>query len=391
MSRVEKIIIRNILNSNGGYAVEADMILADGQMGRASSPVAILPGRREKHTTSSQHKAAFFLSDICQLQGREYDQKSWDLELEKHLDQWGTDITLALSLAFARAAAGTRHMELEEYIRMCGGVPKRKPDFSILVPVFSAGVHNPELGGSLQQIMMSVPCREIWETITCIRDLYTFLEESVKRAGHFLGYSSSSGFLTEGLSVEDELSFLSEVIEKKGKENQVTIALDVAAEHFFSGNGYIFYHRAMDAETLGGMIQGWALRFPISYIEDPFDSSDERQWRLLRQELKGRALLLSDDLSATQMQFLDREIADGVILKMKQVGTLSGTLQTGEKAGKYGMKTCVSHRSHETEDTFICDLGIAMGADYMKIGGPRRGDRTEKYNQLIRILEKYPQ
>lgn len=388
MSRVEKILIRIILNSNGGYAVEADIVLAGGYRGRASSPVAILPGRREKHTTRSLSKAGLFMGDMQQLQGREYDQKSWDMEMERHLDEWGTDITLALSLAFARAAADMRKIELVEYIRTCGTALKEKPKFSILVPVFSAGVHNPDLGGSLQQIMMSVPCEKILETIISICDLYTFLEEAVKKTGHFLGYSSSSGFLTEGMTVEEELSFLSEGIRKKGEENRVTIALDVAAEHFFSGNGYVFYHKVMDAEALSGMIQGWALHYPISYIEDPFDASDEKQWKLLRQEIKGRALLLSDDFSATQMQFLDRDVADGVILKMKQVGTLSGTLETAGMAGKYGMKTCVSHRSHETEDTFICDLGIAIGADYLKIGGPRRGDRTEKYNQLIRILER---
>lgn len=386
MSIVQRILIRNILNSNGDFAVEADVQLLDGTLGRGASSAAILPGRREKGVTRHKEFIDYYRKAVTCLEGYEYDQKEWDFRLGEHIEDWGTDVTLALSLAFARAEAQVRGDHLTEYLRKCGDLKKRETSFFVLVPIFSAGVHAPELEGSLQQIMIAVLCEDIMETVVLIQSFYTLLEKELRKKGNFAEYSSSSGFLTKGMDAEEQLAFLTEKILKEGLAERVTIALDVAAEHMFTGEKYRVYGKLFAPDVLENMLRKWAFQYPISYIEDPFDASDGENWESLRHALEGRAGIWSDDLSATQIQFLDCSVSDGIILKMKQVGTISATLEMGKTAKARGMQLCVSHRSYETEDTAVCDLGVAIGADYMKIGGPRRGDRTEKYNQLIRIL-----
>ena len=122
-------------------------------------------------------------------------------------------------------------------------------------------------------------------------------------------------------------------------------------------------------------------------MEDPFDSNDIQQWKKIQQNIQENVKIYGDDLSATQKQYLDNQIASGEVVKMNQVGTLSKTLETVKCLKKLGMEICVSHRSYETEDTFLCDLAVTIGAQYIKIGGPRRGDRIAKYNQLYRLYE----
>ena len=143
----------------------------------------------------------------------------------------------------------------------------------------------------------------------------------------------------------------------------------------------------LSGKELLSMLQRYIEKYPITFIEDPLDSSEEKLWmEFLRRN--SDICIAGDDLFATQCQFLDNSLANGIIIKMNQAGTLTNTLNTVSKSHSLGMITCVSHRSVETEDTFMCDLSVAICCDYIKIGGPRRGDRTIKYNRLFRLEGK---
>lgn len=411
---VESICLRRILNSRGKDAVEAEICVSgagDGRLagagnrvlyaGRASSSAAIIPGRRERKNTADI-KA---ILDICsedadRLKFRPYNQITWDEELETFQKDWGTDITLSLSLTFARAAARADGTDLVLYIRKCikeffadgceTEEEKRllKTGFSVLVPIFSGGVHAPSLGGSMQQIMLAAKTESFPEILDEILECYSGMEKYLRQKDYLKEYSASSGFLVSGIDNEEKFSILADEILKRNAGN-LSIAVDVAAEHLKKGNFYQFHNRKLEPDELGQLLEHYIREYPVSYMEDPFDADDRPQWELLYGHCSGKACLIADDMSATQTSFLDSGMYDGIVIKMKQAGSLSRTLETVAEAGKRDLLTCVSHRSYETEDTFMCDLGVAVHADYLKIGGPRRGDRTEKYNQLIRLSERY--
>lgn len=388
MSKIEQICLRNIINSNGKWAVEADVTIKNAVYGRASSPSAILAGKRERRITS--HLINSNGSDIKEIikrfEGKNYSQREWDCLLEQNLEKLGTDITLALSLAFARAAAKETGIKLVEYIRTCAGITPSSAVLCPLIPIFSGGVHDPQKGGSMQQIMLSVSEVPFFNAVDIILEFYSRFEKKLQMTHYLKGYAASSGFLTDNLNVEDELGMLTKAIEESGLQKHLSIAVDIAAEHLKEGSLYRFYNRLYTAEDLEKKLLKYVKDYPITYIEDPFDFNDITNWEHLHKLLDKNVKVFSDDLSATQICYIDEKNTDGVIVKMKQVGTLSSTLDLINKSRKLKLKTCISHRSIETEDTFMCDLGVAIGTDFMKIGGPRRGDRIDKYNRLLRIF-----
>lgn len=387
MNKVKHISVRPILNSCGGDSLETSITLENGSCGVASAASAILAGRRENPTTRDIKAAlAFYSSQIQDLVDAAYTQREWDDELYSRISVWGTDLVLSLSLAFARAVAADQGKFLVDYISECSGIPQKSKRFTPLIPIFSGGVHAPSLGGSVQQIMLAVSGFPFEDAVDIIRRFYFSFERRLMEGAYFAGYSASSGFLVRDLSIEDELSMLSEAITKSELREHLSIAIDVAAEHLRTPDGYQFYHDILSIDELEGMLLRFAQTYPISYIEDPFDSADITSWASLHDRLPKGTAVISDDLSATQTHYLNPSVSDGVIVKMKQVGTLSATLDLIRLARVANMKICVSHRSIETVDTFMCDLGVASNADYMKIGGPRSGERVAKYNRLMKIL-----
>jgi len=170
----------------------------------------------------------------------------------------------------------------------------------------------------------------------------------------------------------------------------VEIGVDVAAEHLRDGERYRLDGRLLDAAELADTLRAQVDRFPLVYLEDPFDSDEEGAWRALRVDPPVSAQVIGDDLFASDAARIDPALADGVLLKPSQIGTISGVLDAAIGARKAGMALVVSHRSGETDDTVICDLTCAIGADLIKVGGPRRGDRLAKYNQLLRLTEEVP-
>ena len=193
--------------------------------------------------------------------------------------------------------------------------------------------------------------------------------------------------IVQGLTVEEKMKMLEETIKRLHYEKYVSIAIDVAAEHFYKNEKYEYNGQILNSQKLNDILMGYIQKYNITYVEDPFDSDDIQYWKLIKSRNSNIAIV-GDDLFATQDKYINSELANGIIIKMNQVGTLTDTINAFLKAKRENMVTCVSQRSIETEDTFMCDLAVALGSTYIKIGGPRRGDRIAKYNRLLRLEEE---
>lgn len=381
MQKIKNVTIRRILNSAGGDAYEAEVELEGGYTGIASSPVAIEPGHREKKTTGNN------FSHLCieKIKNCFISQYMLDNYLQSHMDKLGSDITLSISMAFARASSRAMGASLVEYLKSLLEVKVKERFIMPLVPIFSGGIHDCSLGGSIQQIMIGVKGLEFGSSVYVIRSIYREVERILTKNSLLKGLAASSGFLVKSLTVDEEFVLLESIIQQSEWRENLFIAIDVAAEHLWENGRYKFYNEYYSPEDFEELLFFFTRKYSISIIEDPFAYHDVGNWKSLYDRIGDSIEILADDYSATQVQYLDGSISDGIIVKMKQVGTLSATLHLISKIKSMGLKTCVSHRSCETEDTFICDLAVAIDSDYIKIGAPCRGDRVEKYNQLLRL------
>lgn len=386
MIKIKNIKIRNILNSDGKPTIEVEMIAENNLTARASSPSAIIPGKREVKTTNKQKedKLKEMIGIICD-KGIE-NQKQLDHLLTTYIEDLGTNICLPFSLAFARLMTKTQKLTLVHYIAGIANCQIEKISPIPLVTIFSGGIHQQEEKGSIQNIMIAVDVHPFSKAVNQITEIYTNIEDQVKKEKKLKTYGSSSGMIVENMTVEEKFTMIQETIKTLGYEKEVSIAIDVAAEHFFKNGVYIYQGKEMNANELNVILNEYSKKYPITYIEDPFDSSDEYYWKKIKTEQKN-IHIVGDDLFATQDKYINSKLANGIIIKMNQVGTLTKTLEAVIKAKKENMVTCVSQRSIETEDTFMCDLAVALTSDYIKIGGPRRGDRIAKYNRLLRLEE----
>lgn len=387
MIKIKEIKFRNILNSAGKIALEVQMTTDKGISEIASTPSAIVPGKREILATNNSKKDYLneLLEKICDIEIE--NQSEFDTILNKYIENIGTNICLALSLAFARVFAKNEKITLVEYISKQSTCQKVIKSPIPLVTIFSGGVHNKNLKGSIQNIMISINIHPFSKAVKVITEIYTDIENKLKQKDLLKGYGASSGMIVENMSTNEKFEKLTRTIKELNYEKEVSIAIDVAAEHFYEKGNYIYEGKIFNSEQLNKIFMEYTRKYNITYIEDPFDSNDEKWWKKFREE-NPNILLVGDDLFATQEKYINNKLANGVIIKMNQVGTLTGTINAFEKARSEKMLTCVSHRSIETEDTFMCDLAVALNAEYIKIGGPRRGDRVSKYNRLLR-LEDY--
>ncbi len=397
-SQTKSIILRCILNSCGDFSVEAELTLTNGFRGIASAPVAIKPGRREKprsHLITPGHVVS--KAEIDRLTGLLKNkagttQQEFDTIVSQHpfCQDFGSDITLALSLAFARASASASGLSLTRYLAATGNFHPRMPH--PLVNIFSGGIHGLTETIPFQQIMIIPRCKTFYEDVAAALHIYQSIEQTMRENDQLLGYSASSGMLVQTDHYQSLLEIVTEHINRLDYSSTVSIGLDVAAEHLKLSEGkYQFASQTVESDELLALYQQLLARFNIKYLEDPFDASDSEAWRSLNSSLEKDVYLIGDDLFATNALYVNQAMANGILLKMKQAGSLSATLKAASTAQERGMALCVSHRSCETEDTTMCDLAVALGADLVKIGGPRRGDRTAKYNQLLRLAEEWPE
>jgi enolase len=388
------IRLRGILDSRGQPTIEADVWLGRFS-GRGSCPVAIAPGRLERQRRVYcgglgvlEHTAARRLLDASLTGTTPAGQAEIDARLRELDDRHGlgADVTLAVSLAYARAAAATSGRALHEWLTDLADAAPAWP--RLLVNMFSGGIHEGAEPDSFQQIMVIPHEAGLVSDVHTALAIYADLERTIADQYGEPTVSASSGFLIPDSDIERKLDMVTRACEKNSS-GRVTVGLDIAAEHLAAENGFYRYQgRKYASADFRHVLLGLARTYAIEYIEDPFDPGDVDGWREFLPAARDMGMtVVGDDLFVTEPARVRPGLADAVLLKPSQAGTVTTTLEAARAARDNGMRLVVSHRSGETEDTAMCDLGVAVGAEWIKVGGPRRGDRTAKYNQLIRLTE----
>jgi enolase len=406
--RIEGIAAREILDSRGRPTVEADVRLSDGSLGRASVPSGASTGRHEALELRDRDAARFggfgvrgAIRNIREViapavLGRDaQDQAGLDavlIELDgtPGKDRLGANATLAVSIATIRAAAAAAGVPVWKYLGNDRAVLPLP-----MVNVISGGRHADK--GLVFQDFLVVPIgaasySEALETAYAVRAA----TESVLAARGLSTLKADEGGFGPALErPEEALDVLEEAAQHAGFRpgEEVAFAVDVAASQFAGDGGYQLPHEgALDASELVSLLERLAARYPIVSIEDGLGEDDWEGWKLLSRRLGGRLQLLGDDLFTTDLARLERGIAAGVanavLVKMNQIGTLTETIAVIERARRAGYATVVSARSGETEDSFIADLAVGTCAGQIKIGSLAQSERLAKYNQLLRIEEE---
>jgi enolase len=419
--RIARLRVRGILESRGRTTVEATVVLGDGAEGAGSAPVAIAPGRREARPSRGwplgpvDGGAAAWVRDA--LEGCAFESQD---ELDAALRALragpiaahgpdstdgpagvgtvgadgpagaGADLTLAASLAFCRAVARSRRRPLYQHLATLAGTEPAVPH--LLANLFSGGIHDGAGRGGFQNVMLSPMLATLVEEIGAVTTIHDAVEADLRARGMVPVHSASSGIALPDVGSEAAVAAASDHVERAGfRRGQVRLGVDAAAEHRAAGpDRYRLDGVVVDADELQILHERLVERFDVGFLEDPFDPEDTVRWRAATATLGDRACVAGDDLFATDPDRIDPSLANGIVLKLSQAGTVSATLAAARAAAEAGLRLCVSHRSGETEDTATCHLAVAVAAEFVKVGGPRRGDRTIRYNELLRLAERLP-
>jgi enolase len=412
VTNIVKVIGREILDSRGNPTVEADVFLADGSMGRAAVPsgastgeheaVELRDGDKSRYLGKGTTKAAAHINTeiAAALHGKDATQQS---ELDAAMNaldgtpnkgRLGANAILAVSMAAARAAAASEHTPLYRYL---GGVSARVLPVPMM-NILNGGAHA-DNSVDLQEFMIApYGAEKFSEALRMGVEVFHTLKKVLKDRGYSTAVGDEGGFAPNCKSNQEALEVVLEAITKAGYKpgKQIGIALDPASSEFFSNGKYVFKKSDNSRRTSEQMVEFWSdwkRQFPeIISIEDGMAEDDWAGWKLLTKELGEKVQLVGDDLFVTNTERLKRGIDEGVansiLIKVNQIGTLTETLASMQMAAGAGYTSMVSHRSGETEDPFIADLAVATNAGQIKTGSASRTDRIAKYNQLLRIEER---
>ncbi len=407
MAAIADIVAREILDSRGNPAIEVDVVLDSGAMGRVAVPSGASTGAHEavelRDGDKSRYGGKGVLQAVANVEGEIFDMLSGldatdqvkidemmiDLDGTANKGRLGANAILGVSLAVAKAAAEDYGLPLYRYV---GGVYAR----TLPVPmmnIINGGQHadNPI---DIQEFMIQpVAAATVAEGIRMGSEIFHALKKALSAAGHATNVGDEGGFAPNLQSAEEALGFISKACEAAGYRpgEDVTFALDCAATEFYRDGKYAMEGegKSLDSAGMVAYLADLVGRFPIASIEDGCAEDDWDGWAHLTSELGATVQLVGDDLFVTNPDRLRRGIkahtGNAVLVKVNQIGTLSETLETMEVAHRAGMKTVMSHRSGETEDNTIADLAVAANCGQIKTGSLSRSDRTSKYNQLIRI------
>jgi len=410
MTAIVDIIGREILDSRGNPTVEVDVVLADGARGRAAVPSGASTGAHEaielRDGDPKRYLGKGVLKAVEAVNGEIFealggmdaeDQRRIDACL-KNLDgtsgkgRLGANAILGVSLAVAKAAAAARGLALYRYLGGSNAHLLPVPMMNII----NGGAHADNPIDIQEFMIMPVGAASCAEAIRMGAEVFHTLRKSLKDAGHNTNVGDEGGFAPNLKSAEEALGFIIKSIEKAGYApgDDIVLALDCAATEFYKNGRYAL---AGEGKTLdsAGMVQylaGLADRFPIVSIEDGMAEDDWQGWKALTDKIGGRCQLVGDDLFVTNTarlrQGIEQGIANAILVKVNQIGTLTETLDAVGMAQGAGYNAVISHRSGETEDATIADITVATNAGQIKTGSLSRSDRLAKYNQLIRIEEE---
>jgi enolase len=411
MSRIESVHAREILDSRGNPTVEVEIILDEGAFGRAAVPSGASTGVHEALELRDGEKSRFggkgvlkavehvnkeiadALIGVDALDQAAVDQVMIDLDGTPNKSKFGANAILGVSLAVARAAAESSGLPLYRYL---GGVPAKilpVPMFNIL----NGGVHANWQGTDLQEFMIApVGAPNFHEALRWGSEVYQSLKGVLKAEGYTTGVGDEGGFAPALKKNSDAVELIIKSIEKAGYKpgEDIAIALDPASSGFYEDGFYNLRteNRKASSADMVRLYADWVEKYPIVVLEDGLAEDDWDGWKLLNQTLGEKIELVGDDLFVTNVERIARGIkenaANAVLIKLNQIGTLTETIAAIEMAYKANWGAMVSHRSGETVDSFIADLTVAMRTGHLKTGAPCRGERVEKYNQLMRIEEE---
>ena len=409
---IEKVIGRQIIDSRGNPTVEAEVTLADGTVGRGAAPSGASTGVFEALELRDGDKAKFGGKGVTKavanvneliapaLIGMDasdiyaVDQGMLKLDGTKDTSNLGATAILAVSLATANAAAKALEIPLYRFI---GGVSAT----TLPVPMLNlenAGAHSSAPVDIQEFLVMPVGAENFSEALRWGTEVFHSLQKLIKDEGMSTAVGDEGGFAPEFKSQEDALDHLVKAIQNAGFEpgKDFVIAIDAASSEWKSDKGIGFYHQPKSGKdfTSDELIEYWEqliAKYPIYSIEDGLDEEDWEGWKKMTERIGHKVQLVGDDLFVTNTERLKKGIemgvANSILIKLNQIGSVSETLETIKMAQKAGYTAIVSHRSGETEDVTIADLAVALNAGQIKTGAPSRSERVAKYNQLLRIEE----
>ena len=407
MVRIQKVFGTEILDSRGNPTVSATVQLTDGTMGTAAAPsgastgkfeaIELRDGDQRRYDGKGVLKAVRNVTEIISpalekvpsLTVREIDGVLQKLDGTPNKAHLGANATLAVSMACARAIAAHYRMPLYRFLGGAAAYQLPRPMMNIL----NGGAH---AGNNIDiQEFMIVPtgAESFREGLRWCAEIYHTLGKQLKAQGLSTGVGDEGGYAPDLPSDEAAIEAVLNAVEKAGYGGKVKLALDAAGSEWVQGDRYRLPKRGKEF-TMEDMIEYWEGRvekYPIISIEDPLGEEDFAGWSALTARLGQKVQLVGDDLFVTNMERLRQGIDEGagnaILIKPNQIGTLTETLDCIELAKRSGYKTIISHRSGETEDTFIADLAVAVNAGQIKTGAPCRTERVAKYNRLLRIEE----
>jgi enolase len=411
MSNIAAIHARQVLDSRGNPTVEAEVFLADGSMGRAIVPSGASTGEHEavelRDEDANQFLGKGVLKAVENVNGeiaealanwdafdqRGLDAKMVELDGTENKGRLGANAILAVSMAAARASAWSLDIPLYRYLGGAGANTLPTPMLNIL----NGGAHADNNVDFQEFMVMPVGAPSFSEGFRWGVEVFHTLKGVLKKRGYNTAVGDEGGFAPSVKSNVEAIEVVLEAITKAGYKpgEEIAIALDPAASEFYQDGKYVFKKSDQSTKSSEEMVEWWtkwAEQYPIVSIEDGLAENDWEGWANLTSKLGGKIQLVGDDLFVTNVQFLqegiDKGVANSILIKVNQIGTVSETLDAIDLARRNGYTSVISHRSGETEDTFIADLAVATGAGQIKTGSASRTDRVAKYNQLLRIEEE---
>jgi enolase len=410
MTAILDVHAREILDSRGNPTVEVDVLLEDGSMGRAAVPSGASTGAHEAVEKRDGDKKRYGGKGVCEavnavrgeiseaIQGLDAEDQSEidalliDLDGTENKSRLGANAILGVSLAVAKAAADARGLPLYRYV---GGVSAQLLPVPMM-NIVNGGVHADNAIDFQEFMVMPVGAKSLAEAVRCGAEIFHTLKGRLHAAGLSTSVGDEGGFAPNLPSARHALDFIMKSVEEAGYTpgDDVVLALDCAASEYYRDGAYRMEGegRTLSSEENAGYLAELVRDYPIRSIEDGMAEDDWDGWKALTDRLGDRVQLVGDDLFVTNPKRLARGVeagvANSILIKVNQIGTLSETLEAVAAAHRAGYTAIMSHRSGETEDTTIADLAVATNCGQIKTGSLARSDRLAKYNQLIRIEEE---
>ncbi|HKA31739.1 MAG TPA: phosphopyruvate hydratase [Candidatus Binatia bacterium] len=408
--KIQQVLGREVFDSRGQPTVEVDVTLAGGVRGRATVPSGASTGEHEA-VELRDGGSRFLGKGVAQAvanvnrviaprvrgkdarKQKEIDRLMIDLDGTPDKGRLGANAILGVSLAAAKAQAAAEKLPLYRYL----GGPRAKTLPVPMLNVLNGGAHADNNVDFQEFMIVPAGLKSFAEAMRAAAEIFQTLKKVLQKRGYSTSVGDEGGFAPRLKTNEEAVQLLLEAIEQAGYRPaaDVALALDVASSELYDDGGYVFKKsdgRKRGRDEMVRLYEDWVRQYPIISIEDAFAEDDWDGWKMLTHALGKKVQLVGDDLFVTNKTRLARGIemgvANSILVKVNQIGTLTETLETMRLAAKSGYTTVVSHRSGETEDATIADLAVATNAGQIKTGAPCRGERTAKYNQLLRIEQE---